>query len=48
MDKEEKGWALQLGFYTGILIGIRTYDLADATCHVFYLPFIDVALVIDK
>jgi hypothetical protein len=47
-DKEDKGWALQLGFYAGILIGMRTYELTDTTCHVFYLPFIDLALIIDK
>ena len=47
-DKEDKGWGLQLGFYTGILFGIRTYEMVDATYHVFYLPFIDLALIIDK
>ena len=47
-DKENKGWALQLGFYAGILIGMRTYELVDTTCHVFYLPFVDLAVIIDK
>jgi hypothetical protein len=47
-DKEDKGWALQLGFYTGILIGMRTYVMEDSICHVFYLPFIDIALIIDN
>jgi hypothetical protein len=47
-DKEDKGWGLQLGFYTGILFGVRTYEMIDATYHVFYLPFIDLALIIDK
>jgi len=47
-DKEDKGWAIQLGFYSGILIGMRTYELVDTTCHVFYLPFVDVAVIIDK
>jgi len=47
-DKEDKGWGLQLGFYTGILFGIRTYEMVDATYHVFYLPFVDLALIIDK
>ena len=47
-DKEDKGWAIQLGFYTGILIGMRTYNMHDTICHVFYLPFIDLALIIDK
>jgi hypothetical protein len=47
-DKEDKGWGIQLGFYTGILFGVRTYEMVDATYHVFYLPFIDLALIIDK
>jgi hypothetical protein len=47
-DKEDKGWAIQLGLYTGILFGVRTYEMQDCTCHVFYLPFVDVALIIDK
>jgi hypothetical protein len=47
-DKEDKGWALQLGFYSGILIGMRTYELTDTICHVFYLPFVDLAIIIDK
>ena len=47
-DKEDKGWGIQLGFYTGILFGVRTYEMMDATYHVFYLPFIDLALIIDK
>jgi len=47
-DKDDKGWGIQLGFYTGILFGVRTYEMVDATYHVFYLPFIDLALIIDK
>jgi len=47
-DKDDKGWAVQMGLYSGILFGIRTYDMADSICHVFYLPFIDIALIIDK
>ena len=47
-DKEDKGWTIQLGFYTGLLFGMRTYEMQDCTCHVFYLPLIDLALIIDK
>ena len=47
-DKEDKGWTIQLGFYAGILFGIRTYNVEDSVCHVFYLPFVDIALIIDK
>lgn len=39
-----KEWELSLGFYNGILIGIRTYEQPDGNTHVFYLPFVDVAL----
>jgi hypothetical protein len=47
-DKEDKGWTIQLGFYAGLLFGMRTYEMQDSTCYVFYLPFIDLALIIDK
>jgi len=38
------GWAVSLGFYPGILIGARTYEEENQTTHVFYLPFIDLAI----
>ena len=46
--QEEKGWALTVGLYPGILLGARTYNYAESTLHVLYLPFIDIALEIDK
>ena len=45
-DKEDNEWALQLGFYPGIVIGFRTYHNEDTTIHVLYVPFIDIALII--
>ncbi len=49
MDKEQnKGWSLSLGFYPGVLLGARTYSEQQQTTHVFYLPFVDIALEIYK
>tara|TARA_B100000287_G_scaffold99599_1_gene91688 strand:- start:135 stop:296 length:162 start_codon:yes stop_codon:yes gene_type:complete len=43
-----RSWELTVGFYPGILIGVRTYEEKDYYMHVLYLPFIDVCLEIDK
>ena len=48
MDKEKKNWTLSVGFYPGILIGMRTYDEPEQNSYVLYLPFVDVALEIFK
>ena len=47
-NKEDKGWELSLGFYPGILFGARTYDNPAYIEYVFYLPFVDVSLIVDK
>jgi hypothetical protein len=44
----EKSWELTMGFYPGIVIGIRSYPHKDSTQHVFYLPFVDVCLEVFK
>ena len=44
MNNNRGGWSLSLGFYPGILFGFRTYEESDHTTHVFYVPFIDLAL----
>lgn len=46
--EKEKGWTLTVGLYPGILLGARTYSYVDSVLHVIYLPFIDIALEIDK
>ena len=47
--KEAKdNWSLSLGLYPGVLFGARTYDEPQQGVHVFYLPFIDLALEIQK
>ena len=44
-----KNWELTMGFYPGILIGIRTYEENEFNEHVLYLPFcVDIALKIEK
>ena len=42
-NKEKWNWSLSIGFYPGVLIGIRTYEQEDVVQHVLYLPFIDIA-----
>ena len=44
----EKYWSISIGFYPGILFGIRTYEEPTYSTHVIYLPFIDIAFEIDK
>ena len=44
MSEQKKQWSLSLGFYSGILLGVRTYHEEDQTTHVLYMPFIDIAL----
>ncbi len=43
-----RNWWLSVGLYPGIVIGIRSYDQPDTVLHVIYLPFIDIALEIEK
>ena len=37
-------WDLSIGFYPGILIGMRTYSNKNGVSHVFYLPLIDLCI----
>jgi len=46
--KEDKDWSISLGFYPGVLFGMRTYYGEEATQHVVYLPFIDLAIEIEN
>lgn len=47
-DKEGKGWELSIGFYPGILFGSRLYEEQEYDTWVLYLPFVDIALIIEK
>jgi len=44
MSDDKTNWAVSVGFYPGILIGMRSYYSDDVNSHVLYLPFFDVAL----
>jgi hypothetical protein len=46
MNNENNGWAISLGFYPGVVLGIRSYYSEDMTSHVLYVPFFDIALQI--
>ena len=50
MDNKDKkvAWSIEVGFYPGMLIGVRTYPEPDQTTHVLYLPFVDLALTVFK
>jgi|TARA_R110001606_G_scaffold144024_2_gene283384 hypothetical protein len=49
MDKnKEKNWSISLGFYPGVLLGMRTYNEDEFSTHVLYLPFVDIALEVDN
>jgi len=49
MDKEiKKNWSISIGFYPGLLIGMRTYDEPDQVSYVMYIPFVDIALEVFK
>ena len=46
-----KEWELSIGFYPGLLIGIRSYAVPgelNRVDHVLYLPLIDLCLTIYK
>jgi len=41
-------WELSVGFYPGILIGVRSYIEKDYKQHVLYLPFVDICLEVEN
>jgi len=43
---QNKSWSIELGFYPGILFGIRSYEEPTQTAYVLYIPFIDLAFTI--
>ena len=51
MSKENesyKFWSVEIGFYPGVLLGLRTYYEEEQTTHVLYMPFIDLAVTFYK
>jgi len=47
-DEESPAWALEIGFYPGIILGFRSYPLGDAVAHVLYVPFVNIVLTMYK
>ena len=45
-DENKSAWSIEIRFYPGFLIGIRSYEMEDAKIHVLYLPLVDLALTI--
>ena len=41
-----KDWELSIGFYTGIMLGFRSYKEIEKTNHVLYVPFVDVCVTV--
>ena len=45
-DKDDINFELELGFYPGICVGVRTYPEKNYSQHVLYLPFVELCLTI--
>jgi len=39
-----ESFELSIGFYPGILLGIRSYPEETSIMHVLYLPFVEICL----
>jgi hypothetical protein len=48
MDGEGKSWVIELGLYPGILFGFRSYPEENMITHVLYIPFVDIALIMER
>lgn len=46
--EEESWWEISVGFYPGILLGVRTYSYEESDLHVLYLPFVDISIELSK
>ena len=44
MSRKVLDWSLTVGYYPGILFGIRTYKEPMFDEHVLYLPFVDISV----
>jgi len=47
-EENKRGWSIELGFYPGILLGVRSYDMEYQKIHVLYIPFVDIAFYYDN
>ena len=41
-------WEFSVGFYPGVLFGMRTYPERNKQNHVIYLPLVDFCLTLYK
>jgi len=48
MKSKIKDWSVSVGFYPGLLIGVRSYPYEDSVTHVIYIPLIDIAIEIHR
>ncbi len=39
-------WEIHIGFYPGILVGVRSYRMQNYDDHVLYLPLMDICLTV--
>ena len=39
---------VNVGFYPGVVVGIRTYHDVGFTTHVFYLPLVSLHVVVEN
>jgi len=44
--KDKIQWEISLGFYPGVLFGLRSYESDTYVNYVFYLPLVDVCITI--
>jgi hypothetical protein len=48
MKNKIKDWSVSVGFYPGLLIGMRSYPYENSVTHVIYMPLIDLAIEIHR
>jgi hypothetical protein len=48
MKGKIKDWSVSVGFYPGLLIGMRSYTHENSVTHVIYIPLIDIAIEIHR
>mgnify|MGYP007047346385 CR=1 FL=1 len=39
---------VEIGFYPGVLIGVRTYIQESFTHYVIYFPFIEICIAVEN
>ena len=47
-SKNNTHWEIHIGYYPGILFGIRSYKMKGYDDHVLYLPLVDFCLTVYK